>query len=221
MSKEKVVLALCGTFNPITYLHLRLFEVARDWCNDSARFSVVGGIISPVHDSYKKHKPSVADGHHRLKMCHLGVEESKWLRVSDWEMNQKDWSPSLVALTGLQEHVRTFQDWKDAQVKFLCGADLLESFAVPDLWDPNDIRNILEKYELLVVSREGSDPEKFIQSSELLKELKDHIHLMTNEIPNDISSTKIRSAVAHGKSIRYLLPDTVMHYIQENKLYKS
>jgi nicotinate (nicotinamide) nucleotide adenylyltransferase len=136
-------------------------------------------------------------------------------------MNQKDWSPSLVALTGLQEHVRTFQDWKDAQVKFLCGADLLESFAVPDLWDPNDIRNILEKYELLVVSREGSDPEKFIQSSELLKELKDHIHLMTNEIPNDISSTKIRSAVAHGKSIRYLLPDTVMHYIQENKLYKS
>ena len=26
------------------------------------------------------------------------------------------------------------------KVKFLCGADLLESFAVPNLWDPNDVR---------------------------------------------------------------------------------
>ena len=34
------------------------------------------------------------------------------------------------------------------------------------------IRKILERYEMLVITREGSDPEKFIRSSELLKELR-------------------------------------------------
>ena len=29
---------------------------------------------------------------------------------------------------------------KNPGVKFVCGADLLESFAVPGLWDPKDVR---------------------------------------------------------------------------------
>ena len=37
--------------------------------------------------------------------------------------------------------------------KLLCGADLLESFAVPDLWNKDDLTTLVRDYEILVISR--------------------------------------------------------------------
>jgi nicotinate-nucleotide adenylyltransferase len=37
----------------------------------------------------------------------------------------------------------------------------------------------------------------------------------------DISATSIRSRVAAGKSLRYLVPDPVLNYIAANKLYSD
>ena len=56
-------------------------------------------------------------------------------------MKQEGWSPTLATLDGLQQSIGAFEDgnWKEAKLKFLCGADLLESFAVPDLWKPEDV----------------------------------------------------------------------------------
>ncbi|XP_058094821.1 nicotinamide/nicotinic acid mononucleotide adenylyltransferase-like [Magnolia sinica] len=55
LSKEQicVVLVLSGSFNPPTYMHLRMFELARDKLN-SEGYCVIGGYMSPVNDAYKK-----------------------------------------------------------------------------------------------------------------------------------------------------------------------
>lgn len=53
-SKTPVVLVACGSFSPVTYLHLRMFEMARDFIKQSTDFEVVGGYLSPVNDEYKK-----------------------------------------------------------------------------------------------------------------------------------------------------------------------
>lgn len=37
-----MVLVACGSFSPITYLHLRIFEMALDWCRYNSEFEVVG-----------------------------------------------------------------------------------------------------------------------------------------------------------------------------------
>ena len=39
-------------------------------------------------------------------------------------------------------------------------------------------------------------------------------------IYNDISSTKVRLFVRRGMSIKYLLPNSVIQYIYDNKLYR-
>ena len=37
--------------------------------------------------------------------------------------------------------------------KLLCGADLLESFAVLDLWNKDNLTTIVRNYEILIISR--------------------------------------------------------------------
>ena len=110
---------------------------------------------------------------------------------------------------------------------------------------------------MVVVSREGSNPEKFIYNSDLLTKYRFHmlrvicfiiqmnyrnnIHLVTEWIGNEgdphvqsfysftcvltlpflssVSSTKIRTAVRRGDSVKYLVPDSVAEYIHREKLY--
>lgn len=106
-------------------------------------------------------------------------------------------------------------------MKLLCGADLLESFSVPNLWKIEDITQIVANYGLICITRAGSDAQKFIYESDLLWKYQSNIHLVDEWITNDISSTKIRRALRRGQSIRYLVPDLVQEYIEKHDLYSS
>ena len=56
--------------------------------------------------------------------------------------------------------------------------------------------------------------------AEAVKKILPHIQFV--HVPLlEISSTVIRRRVSEGKSIRYLVPDPVLHYIKKNQLYKS
>lgn len=105
------------------------------------------------------------------------------------------------------------------KVKLLCGADLLESFAVPNLWKSEDITQIVGDYGLVCITRAGNDAQKFIYESDALWKHRNNIHLVNEWITNDISSTKIRRALRRGQSIRYLVPDLVQEYIEKHDLY--
>jgi nicotinamide mononucleotide adenylyltransferase len=55
-SKTPLVLVACGSFSPITHMHLRMFEMAVDHVRqkNSDKYEVVGGYITPVSDRYNK-----------------------------------------------------------------------------------------------------------------------------------------------------------------------
>ena len=61
--KQPVVLVACGSFSPITYLHLRMFEMAKDYVRQNTDWEIVGGYLSPVSDQYKK--PGLLAAEHR------------------------------------------------------------------------------------------------------------------------------------------------------------
>ena len=50
---------------------------------------------------------------------------------------------------------------------------------------------------------------------------QENIHFVTERVPNDISSTRIRRCVQRGESVRFLVPDAVIDYINTNNLYQN
>jgi len=61
--KTPIVLVACGSFSPVTYLHLRMFEMARDYVRQNTDFEIVGAYLSPVSEEYKK--PGLLSARHR------------------------------------------------------------------------------------------------------------------------------------------------------------
>ncbi|XP_057551779.1 nicotinamide/nicotinic acid mononucleotide adenylyltransferase 1 [Hippopotamus amphibius kiboko] len=99
--KTEVVLLACGSFNPITNMHLRLFELAKDYMNGTGKYKVIKGIISPVGDAYKK--KGLISAHHRVIMAELATKNSKWVEVDTWESLQKEWVETAKVLRHHQE----------------------------------------------------------------------------------------------------------------------
>ncbi|XP_056149641.1 nicotinamide/nicotinic acid mononucleotide adenylyltransferase 2 [Lampris incognitus] len=95
-TKTHVILLSCGSFNPVTKGHIHMFEKAREHLHKTGRFIVIGGIISPVHDSYGK--PGLVSSRHRLNMCQLAVQCSDWIRVDPWECYQDTWQTTCSVL---------------------------------------------------------------------------------------------------------------------------
>uniref|UniRef100_A0A1B0CMR5 Nicotinamide-nucleotide adenylyltransferase n=1 Tax=Lutzomyia longipalpis TaxID=7200 RepID=A0A1B0CMR5_LUTLO len=232
----KVILLACGSFSPPTPMHFRMFEIARDHFQQMGTADVVAGVVSPVHDSYGK-KGLVA-AKHRTSMLKLALKTSDWIRVSEWETLQDGWTRTRVTLQYHQNYINsllseennreTIPAWLPnslkqmsgtVQVKLLCGADLLESLSVPGLWENDDIEAILGHHGLVVISRSGSNPEQFIFNSDLLSKYRRNITIVTNWVPNEVSSTMIRRLLSRGQSVKYLLEDTVIDYIMKNSLF--
>lgn len=244
----KVVLLACGSFNPITNMHLRMFELARDHLEDTGHYRVVKGIISPVGDGYKK--KGLIEACHRLEMARLATEDSDWITVDAWEGLQPEWvetakvvrhhGDKMLAAEQNIDDVDTVKYPKKRRIEenqiegssyykqrdvsrlmLLCGADVLESFGIPNLWKQEDITEIVGRYGLVCITRSGNDPYKFIHQSDTLWKYRKNIHVVREWVTNEISATHVRRALRRGRSVRYLLPNKVVHYIKENDLYSA
>ncbi|XP_017796839.1 PREDICTED: uncharacterized protein LOC108578095 [Habropoda laboriosa] len=245
MAPTRVILMSCGSYNPPTNMHLRMFEIARDHLHRMGTHIVVGGVISPVHDAYAKKE--LASATHRCAMLRLALQNSDWIRLSTWEARQNGWTKTRISLQHHQnllnsvlfdannikhniatedlewipENVKNSADHTPIQIKLLCGADLLESFGTYDLWAEEDIDAIVGEHGLVVITREGSNPNKFIYDSDILSKHMHNIYIVTEWIPNEVSSTRIRRALKRGESVRYLLQDAVIDYVYKHGIYDA
>ncbi|XP_026729558.1 nicotinamide/nicotinic acid mononucleotide adenylyltransferase 1 [Trichoplusia ni] len=254
MSYGKIVLMACGSFSPPTYMHLRLFELAKDYIHSLNLGNVVGGLVSPVHDAYGK-KDLVA-AHHRISMLKLALRTSSWIKISEWETQQAGWTRTRISMQYHEDMINNFvtsgnhtepPSWLPddvinlnsidepdnlmeklngneegrggVTVKLLCGADLLESFATPGLWSDEDLETIVGRHGLVVVSRAGSDPGRFIYESDMLYKHRKNVLIVTNYVANDVSSTVVRRLLRRGESAKYLTDDAVLAYARAHTLY--
>jgi nicotinamide mononucleotide adenylyltransferase len=185
------VLVLLGSFNPPTYMHLRMFELARDELT-ARGFIVLGGYLSPVNDAYKK--KDLISGIHRVRMCELACKSSSFVMVDPWEANQSSYQRTLTVLSRIQNSLLKsgFIDKGSLKVMLLCGSDLLESFGIPGVWIADQVKTICKDFGVVSICREGNDIDKVICNNEILSEKKNNIISVDEIVPNQISSTRVR-----------------------------
>jgi hypothetical protein len=88
------VLVQTGVYNPVHVFHTRNFYLACQYCEDRFKTKVVGGLLSPTHETNARNKnkrnvQTSIPAPHRLAMCHLSVKESSWLTVDQWEITRR------------------------------------------------------------------------------------------------------------------------------------
>lgn len=220
-SKEPLVLIACGSFSPITFLHLRMFEMAADYARFNTNFEVCGAYLSAVGDAYKK--TGLVKAEHRINMCNLAVEQSSWISVDPWEALHEEYLETAKVLDHFEHEINdvrggieTPNGRKKAKIALLAGADLIQTMSTPGVWAAKDIDYILSNFGAFIVERSGTDIDEALST---LQKWKDNIHVIQQLVQNDISSTKIRLFRRRDMSIRYLVPEPVVKYIEENGLY--
>ena len=152
-------------------------------------------IFVPAAVSPFKVRPAAAPGNVRLKMLHAAIEAEEGLAIDDCELRRPP--PSWTIDTVLEIRKRE----TDSELYLLIGED---NVATLDRWRRFDELNKLVRF--VVLDRTGSQKQS------------DH-QVVRRKI--DISATDIRKRVAHGQSIRYLVPPAVQEITQREKLYRE
>lgn len=191
-----------GTFDPIHTGHLMLAE----WALDAAGLDQVWFI--PTGQSYMKADRKVLPGGERLHMAKLATEENDRLKCLDMEIARDGYTYSYETVEQLKKL------YPEDVFYFIEGADCLfsmENWKCPERLFANCII-------LAAMRGDSSFQELESKRAELLDKFGGEIQLMP--FPRiSISSTEIRNRLAEGKSIRYMVPDRVLQYIQEKGLY--
>lgn len=195
-----------GTFDPIHTGHLIIAEAVRVEYNlDKVIFIPAG---SPPHKQSVKVTPAV----HRYIMTVMATYSNPHFFVSSIEKEREGLSYTIDTIRSLSSSCGD-----DAKLYFIVGADALK-----DLVDWKDIGSLLKLCYFIVAARPGGTD----QIDKLIKQLEFDFdgslpirHLATPEL--EISSTDIRERIKNGRSIKYIVPESVENYICKHKLYRD
>jgi nicotinate-nucleotide adenylyltransferase len=184
---------LFGSFNPIHNGHLMVAQ----YMATQTDLEEVELVVSP-HNPLKDPE-WMAEGRHRLAMTRLAIEGNSRLSVNDIEFELSRPSYTIQTLTAL-----TAKD-PNREFTLIMGSDNLAGFKQWKDWE-----RILDDYRCYVYLRPDEDP----------GELSTHRGVTIFSAPSiHLSSTYIRDSLASGYSTKYLIPDLVRTYIEEQNVY--
>lgn len=202
METRKSIVIFGGSFNPPLNSH---FAIAQQVLNQYQKVEKV--IFIPVNATYKKE--GLIENEHRFNMLNKVAEKNSKFIVSDIDMHRYS---SLYTIETAEEIQKQFQD-KDVWI--LIGSDNLKQI---HKWKKAE--ELVSKYKILVMERSQDVMEDIIKENKLLNKYQTNFKKVSQEIKNNFNSTYIREQIKDGKSIRYLVPDEIYKYIEENKLYR-
>ncbi|SDS60107.1 nicotinate-nucleotide adenylyltransferase [Halopseudomonas litoralis] len=204
---------LGGTFDPIHFGHLRSAVEVREYLAlDELR--LIPNATPPHRD-----RPG-ASAQQRLEMVCLATASDASLLVDDCELQRDRPSYTVDTLESLRAELGA-----EAALFLIVGWDAFSGLPGWHRWE-----EILQLASLVVLQR----PEQDQELPEVLKDLlaarsvgdasaMQATHgeiLCLAQTPLAISATHIRSLIQAGRSPRFLLPDSVLGYIETKGLYR-
>lgn len=194
---------LGGTFDPIHLGHLVVGEEARD------RLGLDRLVFMPAGNPRLKEHAPLASAIQRLEMVRLAVGDGDDSEISSQEVVREGSTYTVDTIAELRQ-----QYAESDQIYFMVGMDALEQF---DRWKEPD--RLLGMCNLVVVNRVGHQRVDVNDFVGRFPQAGPGLTLLT--VPRlEISSTDIRNRVRDSRSIKYLTPDPVWHYIKDHGLYR-
>lgn len=197
---------LGGTFDPPHYAHLILAQHACEELNLDRVLFVPAG--QPVH---KTERSAI---HHRINMLLLALgDDNPHFELSRVEIDRP--GPHYTVDT-----IKLLRDMSpSAEFFFIMGGDVYRD--LPNWERPREMFHSA-KLAVAVMRRPGfGNPYLSLDMHrDTIPELEDHSIMLASPLV-EFSSTDIVERIKQGRSVRYMLPDSVLAYIAEHKLYEG
>ena len=198
-----------GSFDPIHYGHLILAAQIRE-LSGLDRVIFVPANINPFK---LEHPP--ASGEDRLRMIELAIEGCPGFEVSDIELKRDGPSYTYDTLTELSAGYEASAE--KTKLYFILGSDSLKKIAT---WKKGG--ELIDNYGLISIYRKGERKEEIDTEVERIRRDHPSADIRLFETPElEISSGDIRERLKFGQDIKFLTPDSVIDYIDSQKLYDS
>lgn len=185
---------LGGTFNPIHIGHLTIAQIVRERLKLDKVIFVPSCL--PPHKSGK----NVIGAKDRYHMVRLAVKGNPAFGVSDFEMKRGGKSYSIDTIGYFRGRYP-----RGTKFFFIVGSDLL-----PTLHTWKRVDEILKTASFVAVDRPG------------FKSQKTTIKVKSIAVGGlHTSSSYVRRRIMAGRTVKYLVPDNVLKYIDQKKLYRK
>jgi len=187
---------LGGTFDPVHIGHLRgALEVAEMFDLDELR------LIPNARPPHRETPSCSAED--RLAMVRLAVADLPPLAVDARELERDRPSYTLDTLISLRCGLPTWHRWEE----------LLDYCHILVLQRPDAGSEAPQALQDLVAARSVPDPQALAGAAGQIA--------FVWQTPLEVSATQIRQLLASGKSVRFLVPDAVLAYINAHGLYRA
>ncbi len=193
---------LGGTFDPPHIGHLILGEYAVEALNLDCLLYV------PAADPPHKRNREKTAVEHRLAMLQLALAGNDHFCLSRIDLDRPGPHFSLDMVRIVQAH------HPGAVLYFVMGGDSLRD--LPTWHRPE---KLMELCQFAVMERPGDAIDPHMHDG-VLPGLGQRVVMLKTPVL-EISSTEIVNRLREGRSVRYLVPDSVLAYIAQNGLYRS
>jgi nicotinate-nucleotide adenylyltransferase len=191
-----------GSFDPVHNGHLFVAEAVRDICGLDRVLFV------PTRGGHHRSGPLSAPGL-RADMIRLAIAANTSFAYDD-----SDLAPDATGFTA-DLLPRLTAKFPNQELTFIVGGDSL----VRSRWQRLD--EIIDALAGFVIAPRGEVTENELDRAlaELSPERRAKIRYLDLPLVAE-SATIIRARLAEGRSVRYLVPEPVFRYIEENELYQ-
>ena len=202
------LIVMGGSFNPPTIAHRRLLLGA------VKELGADRGIFVPSSHTYvsikmrrAKRPKEVLREEVRLRMLQAMCADEPRLTVDDCEFHRTEKAYTYESMESIQEK------HPDAELYFLAGGDKVGVIA---RW--HRIREFLDRFRILVVRRDGDDPEAGLRENPFLSQHLDRFRIIpAPEGLEGISSSAVRDRLRAGEpGAEEMLHPGVWEILQEN-----
>jgi len=200
-----------GTFDPIHYGHLRsALEVQELFGLDEVR-------LIPCFQPPHRDMPA-ATAAMRLRMLQLAINHLPGMTIDTRELDRAGPSYMVDTLKSLHE------DFPGQALLLFIGSDAFENLTGWHRW-----QQLFDYAHIVVLTRPGYAIKsldaffnhRLVNDKTGLSHTQAGLVLFQPVTQLDISATAIRNMIGQKQSPRFLLPDTVIEYINQNKLYQT